>query len=102
MESARENHHKDWKLFVPKEKTLWRELKVAQGKVELLTSQITNDWESVAIENKTKATLYDELIEQLLMEMGELLEEARAKFRRWHFEQTGKYNNAFDVAYERI
>jgi hypothetical protein len=32
----------------------------------------------VAIKNKTKPTLYDELIEQLPMEMGELLEEARA------------------------
>ncbi len=35
---------------------------MAQGKVELFTLQIDNDWESVAIENKTKAMLYDELI----------------------------------------
>jgi hypothetical protein len=102
VENAHENHHKDQKLLVAKEKTLLRELKVAQGKVEVLTLQITNDWENVATKNKTKATLYDELIEQLPMEMGELLEEARTKFRRWHFEQIGKYNNAFDVAYEHI
>jgi hypothetical protein len=38
-------------------------LQEAQGKVELLTLQTTNDWENMAIENKTKATLYDELIE---------------------------------------
>ncbi len=44
------------------------------------------DWESVATKNKTKATLYDELIERLPMEMGELLEEARVTFKRWHFE----------------
>jgi hypothetical protein len=36
------------------------------------------------------------------MEMGELLEEARAKCRRWHFKQIGKYTNALDVAYKRI
>jgi hypothetical protein len=36
------------------------------------------------------------------MEMGELLEEARAECRRWHFEQIGKYTNDLDVAYECI
>jgi len=35
---------------------------MTQGKVELLNLQTTNDWESVAIENKTKAMLYDEFI----------------------------------------
>jgi hypothetical protein len=45
---------------------------VAQGKVELLTLQPTNDWEIVATKNKTK-----ELIEQLPIEMGELLEEVK-------------------------
>ncbi len=34
------------------------------------------------------------------MEMGELLEEAKIKFRRWHFEQTWKY--IIVVAYESI
>jgi hypothetical protein len=58
---------------------------MAQSKVELLTLQTANDWESVAIENKTKVTLYDELIKQFPTEMGELLEEVRAKFRSWHF-----------------
>jgi hypothetical protein len=52
--------------------------------------------------NKTKATLYDELIEQLLMEMGELLEEDRVEFRGWHFEQIRKYTNALDATYEHI
>jgi hypothetical protein len=42
----------------------------------------------VAIENKTKAMLYEKFIKQLPMEMGELLEEAKIKFRMWHFEQT--------------
>jgi hypothetical protein len=42
--------------------------------VEILTLQIANDWENVATENKTKATLYNELVEQLPIEMGELLE----------------------------
>jgi hypothetical protein len=43
--------------------------------------QIANDWESMATKNKTKTTLYDELIEQLLIEMGELLEEAKVEFK---------------------
>ncbi len=34
------------------------------------------------------------------MEMGELLEEAKIKFKRWHFEQTWKYINV--AAYESI
>jgi hypothetical protein len=67
-----------------------------------VTLQTINNWESMAIKNKTKAMLYDELIRQLLMEMGELLEEVRAWSKRWHFEQIGKYINAFNVAYECI
>jgi len=54
------------------------------------------------IENKTKVTLYDELIKQIPMEMGELLEEDRVEFKGWHFKQIGKHTNALDVAYERI
>jgi hypothetical protein len=50
------------------------------------------------IENKTKVMLYDELVEQLPIKMGELLEEARAEFRKCHFEQTRKYTSALDVA----
>jgi len=34
--------------------------------------------------------------------MGQLLEEARVEFKRWHFDQTWKYANALDVAYECI
>jgi hypothetical protein len=81
MENACENHHKDKKLMVTKEKTLWKtlwkELQEAQGKIELLTLQTTNDWESMATGNKTKVTLYDELIEQFIIDMGELLEEVK-------------------------
>jgi hypothetical protein len=68
----------------------------------IVTLQTVNNWESVAIQNKTKAMLYDELREQLPMEMGEPLEEARVESRNWHFEQTRKYTNAFNVAYEHI
>ncbi len=46
--------------------------------------------------------LYDELIEQIPMEMGELLEEDRVEFKGWHFKQIRKYTNALDVAYECI
>jgi hypothetical protein len=34
--------------------------------------------------------------------MGELSEEARVEFKRWHFDQTWKYANALDAAYECI
>ncbi len=82
VENVHENHNKDQKLLVAKEKKLWKELQVAQGKVELLTLQTTNNWESMATKNETKATLYDELIKQLPIKMGELLKEVKAKFRK--------------------
>ncbi len=41
---------------------IWKELQVAQGKMELLTLQTVNDWENMATKNKTKTTLYDELV----------------------------------------
>ncbi len=87
-------HNKDLKLLVAKEKKLWKELQVAQSLVELFTLQGTNNWENVAIKNETKVTLYDELIKKLPIKMGELLKEVKAKFRKWHFEQTRKYTNA--------
>ncbi len=64
VENVHENHNKDPKLLVAKEKKLWKELQVAQGKVELLTLQTTNNWEIMAIKNETKVALYDELIKQ--------------------------------------
>ncbi len=63
MENVQEIHHKDRKLLVAKEKKLWGKLQVAQSKVEVFTLQTTNDWESIANENKTKTTMYDELVE---------------------------------------
>jgi hypothetical protein len=59
------------------------------SKVEILTLQTTNDWGSMAIENKTKITLYDELIKQLPIEMGELLEKARVKFKNGIWSKLG-------------
>ncbi len=37
--------------------------------------------------------LYDKFIKQFLIEMGELLEEAKVEFLKWHFKQKGKYTN---------
>ncbi len=34
--------------------------------------------------------------------MGELLEEAKVKFKKWHFKQTWKYTNVFNDAHEHI
>jgi hypothetical protein len=45
-----------------KEKKLWKELHVAQNKVELLTLQTANDWENMATKNETKVALYDKLV----------------------------------------
>jgi hypothetical protein len=93
MENACENHHKDWTLLVANEKKFWKELQVAQGKVELLILQTVNDWETWPLRTK-QTTLYDEFVEQLPIKMGELLEEIKEKFKRWHFEQTRKYTGA--------
>ncbi len=70
--------------------------------MELLTLQTVNVWENMPIENKTKVMLYDELVEQFLIEMGELLEEAKEEFMKWHFKQTRKYISTLDVRYEHI
>ncbi len=64
----------------------------------IVTLQTINNQESVATKNETKAMLYDELRKQLLMEMVELLEEVKTQFKRWHFEEIGKYTNAFNAA----
>jgi hypothetical protein len=70
---------------VANENKLWKKLQMSQGKVELLILQIANDWEIVAIENKTKTMLYDEFIEQFPIKMGELLEEATTKVQEMAF-----------------
>jgi hypothetical protein len=46
--------------------------------------------------------LYDKFIKWLLMQVDEFLEEASTEFKKWHFEQTGKYQIAFNVTYESI
>jgi hypothetical protein len=43
--------------------------------------QIANDRENVATKNKTKARLYNELVEEFLIEMGELLEHVEVEFK---------------------
>jgi hypothetical protein len=40
---------------------------------------------------QTKAILYDQLVKQSIREIGELLEDARVEFKRYNFEQIGKY-----------
>jgi len=68
--------------MVANEKMLWKKLQVSQSKVELLILQIANGWEILAIENKTKAMLYDEFIKQFIIKMGVLLEEVKIEFKR--------------------
>jgi hypothetical protein len=49
--------------------------------------------------NQTKVKLYDQLVEGGLVELGEVLEKAEVKFRRWHFEQIKNYIDVLFVAY---
>jgi hypothetical protein len=46
--------------------------------------------------------LYDQLIEEGPLELGEALEKAEVEFKRWHFEQIKNYVSLLDVAYQRI
>jgi hypothetical protein len=52
------------------------------------------------VANQTKVKLYDELIEEGLIELGEPLERVEVEFKRWHFEQVKNYVSVLDVAYQ--
>jgi len=58
--------------------------------------------EAIDVANQAKVKLYDQLIEEGPIELGEALEKAEVKFKRWHFEQVKNYVNVLDVAYQRI
>ncbi len=49
--------------------------------------------------NEAKVKLYDQLIEEGPMELGEDLKKAKVEFKRWHVEQIKGYVSALDVAY---
>ncbi len=72
-----------------------------QIEVQKLQLQINIDLEAIDVANQAKVKLYDQLIEEGPIELGEALENAEAKFRRWHFEQVKNYVNVLDVAYQR-
>ncbi len=75
---------------------------MAQVEVQKLQLQINTDWEATIMANQVEVKMYDRLIEEGLLELGEVLEKAKAKFKRWHFEQTKNYVSDLDVAYQRI
>jgi len=50
--------------------------------------------------NQAKVKLYNQLIEEGLVELREGLKNVEVEFRRWHFEQVKNYVNALDVAYQ--
>jgi hypothetical protein len=52
--------------------------------------------------NQAKVKLYDQLIEEGPMELGEALEKAEVEFKKWHFEQIKGYVRALDVTYQQI
>lgn len=41
--------------------------------------------------NQVKVKLYDQLIEEGPMELGEALEKVEVEFKKWHFEQIKGY-----------
>jgi hypothetical protein len=43
--------------------------------------------------------LYDQLIEEGLVELEEALEKVEVGFRRWHFEQVKNYFSALDQCF---
>jgi hypothetical protein len=52
------------------------------------------------VAKQTKVKLYDQLIEEGLIELGEALEKVEAEFKRWRFKQIKNYVNVLDVAYQ--
>jgi len=50
--------------------------------------------------NQAKVKLYNQLIEEGLVELREGLKNVEVEFRRWHFAQVKNYVNALDVAYQ--
>jgi len=52
--------------------------------------------------NQAKVKLYNQLIEEGLVELREGLKNVEVEFRRWHFAQVKNYVNALDVAYQWI
>jgi len=52
--------------------------------------------------NQAKVKFYDQLIEEVPLELGEVLEKAEVEFKRWHFEKIRGYVSALDVTYQQI
>ncbi len=73
---------------------------MTQIEVQKLHVQINTNWEATIVANQAKVKLYDQLIEEGPIELGEVLEKVEAEFRRWHFEQVKNYVSVLDVAYQ--
>ncbi len=78
---------------------LQNKIQMTQIEVQNLHLQINTNWEATIVANQTKVKLYDQLIEEGLIELGEPMEKVEVEFRRWHFEQIKNYVNALDLAY---
>jgi hypothetical protein len=79
---------------------LQNELQIIQIEMQNFHLQINTNWEATIVANQTKVKLYDELIEEGLIELGEPLERVEVEFKRWHFEQVKNYVSVLDVAYQ--
>ncbi len=75
---------------------------MTQIEVQNFHLQINTNWETTIVANQTKVKLYDELIEEDFIELGEPLERVEVEFKRWHFEQVKNYVNVLDVAYQWV
>jgi hypothetical protein len=60
------------------------------------------NWEKIAIDNQTKALLYEQLVKQMEPNVKTTLEERQAKMKRWHFDQIKGNVKVLDVTYVKI
>jgi len=63
-----------------------KEVQMTQIEVQKLRLQINIDWEAIVVANQTTIKLYDQLIEEGPIELGEALGKVEVEFKRWHFE----------------
>ncbi len=78
---------------------LQKEIQMIEIDVQKLQLQMNIDWEPITMENQVKVKLYDQLIEEGLVELEEALEKVEVGFRRWHFEQVKNYFSALDQCF---
>lgn len=81
---TQKTHYQDWHVLMGKVNKLQKELQIVQSEVQKFQLQNNIDWKAIVVENQVKVMLYDQLMKDSLVELIKTLEEAKAKFKRWH------------------